>query len=174
MFCPLACSVAQLEQLERVPVIKDLVAIPVVRSLLTGVLPGLALRIFVLLLPVLLYALNRRAGAVGQADMDGHVSITIMLACNSSRHRYGNATSYRVFGFSQVCCRRTFVSHYAAWSEWTLSVADVDMVAAGCHPVLLDAGCDCVLWQLHHRIILQPVCYTGCCSTDHIRAPGHK
>ena len=34
---------------------------------------GLALRIFVQLLPVLLYALNRRAGAIGQADMDGHV-----------------------------------------------------------------------------------------------------
>jgi hypothetical protein len=55
-------------------VIGTLVSVPVVRSLLTGVLPGLALRIFVLLLPVLLYALNRRAGAVGQADMDGHVS----------------------------------------------------------------------------------------------------
>jgi hypothetical protein len=60
--------------LERFPVIGDLVRIPVVRSLLVGVLPGLALRIFVLLLPVLLYALNRRSGAVGQADMDGHVS----------------------------------------------------------------------------------------------------
>ena len=50
-----------------------------VHSLLVGVLPGLALRIFVLLLPVLLYALNRRAGAVGQADMDGHVSDVHML-----------------------------------------------------------------------------------------------
>lgn len=64
----------QLTWLEHAPVIGTLVSLPVVRSLLTGVLPGLALRIFVLLLPVLLYALNRRAGAVGQADMDGHVS----------------------------------------------------------------------------------------------------
>jgi hypothetical protein len=63
-----------LEQLERIPVINTLVNIPVVRSLLLGVLPGLALRIFVLLLPVLLYAINRRAGSVGQAEMDGHVS----------------------------------------------------------------------------------------------------
>lgn len=69
-----ASSPKQLEKLQRAPVIGTLVSLPVVHSLLVGVLPGLALRIFVLLLPVLLYALNRRAGAVGQADMDGHVS----------------------------------------------------------------------------------------------------
>lgn len=65
--------------LERFPVIGPLVQIPVVRSLLVGVLPGLALRIFVLLLPALLYALNSRAGAVGQAEMDGHVSAWVLV-----------------------------------------------------------------------------------------------
>jgi len=70
--CACLCvPVPQLGKLQRAPVIGTLVSLPVVSTLLTGVLPGLALRIFVLLLPVLLYALNRRAGAVGQADMDG-------------------------------------------------------------------------------------------------------
>lgn len=45
-----------------------------VQSLLVGVLPGLALRIFVLLLPVILYALNRRAGPRGDAELDGAVA----------------------------------------------------------------------------------------------------
>lgn len=73
-FLSASCDPLQVEQLERIAVINTLVSIPVVRSLLLGVLPGLALRIFVLLLPVLLYAFNRRAGSVGQAEMDGHVS----------------------------------------------------------------------------------------------------
>eukprot|EP00879_Flechtneria_rotunda_P010123 GHRR01010581.1.p1 GENE.GHRR01010581.1~~GHRR01010581.1.p1 ORF type:complete len:468 (+),score=154.92 GHRR01010581.1:1140-2543(+) len=70
----LAALPLQLDRLQRTPVIGTLVNLPVVRSLLLGVLPGLALRIFVLLLPVLLYAINRRAGSVGVADMDGRVA----------------------------------------------------------------------------------------------------
>lgn len=49
-------------------------SLPVVHSLLLGVLPGLALRIFVMLLPVILYGLNRRAGPVGAAQLDGWVA----------------------------------------------------------------------------------------------------
>ncbi|WIA11265.1 hypothetical protein OEZ85_011390 [Tetradesmus obliquus] len=64
----------QLERLQALPVIGKLVSLPGVRSLLLGVLPGLALRIFVLLLPVILYALNRRAGPVGAAQLDGWVA----------------------------------------------------------------------------------------------------
>jgi hypothetical protein len=64
----------QLERLQALPVIGVLVSLPGVRSLLLGVLPGLALRIFVLLLPVILYALNRRAGPVGAAQLDGWVA----------------------------------------------------------------------------------------------------
>jgi hypothetical protein len=64
----------QLERLQSLPVIGKLVSLPGVRSLLLGVLPGLALRIFVLLLPVILYALNRRAGPVGAAQLDGWVA----------------------------------------------------------------------------------------------------
>eukprot|EP00775_Hariotina_reticulata_P002150 gene2150-2468_t len=64
----------QLDRLQNVPVIGTLVRLPVVHSLLLGVLPGLALRLFVLLLPVLLYALNRRAGAVGAEELDGYVA----------------------------------------------------------------------------------------------------
>lgn len=67
-------STLQLERLQALPVIGKLVSLPGVRSLLLGVLPGLALRIFVLLLPVILYALNRRAGPVGAAQLDGWVA----------------------------------------------------------------------------------------------------
>jgi hypothetical protein len=69
-----AAFTLQLERLQSLPVIGELVSLPGVRSLLLGVLPGLALRIFVLLLPVILYALNRRAGPVGAAQLDGWVA----------------------------------------------------------------------------------------------------
>lgn len=72
---PLLCpNLLQLDRLERFPVIGVLVKLPVVQSLLVGVLPGLALRIFVMLLPVILYALDRRAGAKGDAELDGSVA----------------------------------------------------------------------------------------------------
>jgi hypothetical protein len=66
--------VLQLDRLEKTPVIKDIIAIPVVRSILLGVLPGLALRLFVLLLPILLYALNNHAGYFAISDVDFAVS----------------------------------------------------------------------------------------------------
>jgi hypothetical protein len=67
-------GILQLERLRELPVIGVLVTLPVVQSLLVGVLPGLALRIFVLLLPVILYAMNRRAGPKGDAELDGSVA----------------------------------------------------------------------------------------------------
>jgi hypothetical protein len=60
----------QLERLEGTPVIGTIVRLPVVRSILLGVLPGLALRLFVLLLPILLYALNNHAGFKASSDVD--------------------------------------------------------------------------------------------------------
>lgn len=63
----------QIDRLRGLPVISHLLDIPIVHSLLLGVLPGLALRLFILLLPLLLYPLNRAAGAVSEADVDFQV-----------------------------------------------------------------------------------------------------
>ncbi|KIZ05265.1 Uncharacterized protein RSN1 [Monoraphidium neglectum] len=64
----------QLDRLRQIPFLDKILDIPLVRSLLLGVLPGLALRLFVMLLPLLLYPLNRSAGAVSEADVDFDVS----------------------------------------------------------------------------------------------------
>ncbi|KAF8057761.1 CSC1-like protein [Scenedesmus sp. PABB004] len=65
----------QLERLQRLPVVGALARLPVVHSLLLGVLPGAALRLFVLLLPVVLYALNRRGGAPSLGTLDNAVAM---------------------------------------------------------------------------------------------------
>jgi hypothetical protein len=64
----------QLERLREVPFLDRLLDIPFVRSLLLGLLPGLALRLFVLLLPLALYPLSRAGGALSWADVDFQVS----------------------------------------------------------------------------------------------------
>jgi hypothetical protein len=56
------------------PVIAKLLEIEPVKNLIMGILPGLALRLFVVLLPVLLYPLNRAGGAISKADVDFQVS----------------------------------------------------------------------------------------------------
>ncbi len=56
--------------METLPVLSALVHIPVVRSLLAGVLPGLALRLLLLALPALLGRLVRWAGAASEAEVD--------------------------------------------------------------------------------------------------------
>jgi len=56
-----------------------LLDIPFVHSFMLGILPGLALRVFVLLLPVLLYPLNRLGGAISKADVDFEVATQYFL-----------------------------------------------------------------------------------------------
>lgn len=74
-----------------------MLAIPIVRSLLLGLLPGLALRLFVLLLPLLLYPLNRAAGAVSKADVDFSVS-----------------TQYFIFQVGVAPARQSFLAPHVA------------------------------------------------------------
>ncbi len=64
----------QLDRLRQLPYLDKILDIPLVRSLLLGLLPGLALRLFVMLLPLLLYPLNRASGAISKADVDFQVS----------------------------------------------------------------------------------------------------
>lgn len=56
--------------METLPVLSSLVRIPVVRSLLSGVLPGLALRLLLAALPALMGRLVRWAGAISEAEVD--------------------------------------------------------------------------------------------------------
>ena len=60
----------QVKRLEKWPVLKTLLRIPIVRSLVSGLLPGAVLRLFVLLLPLLLSAFVRWAGAASLSEVD--------------------------------------------------------------------------------------------------------
>ncbi|EFJ47929.1 hypothetical protein VOLCADRAFT_91422 [Volvox carteri f. nagariensis] len=60
----------QLRRLERLPVVKVIVRLSVVRSLLSGLLPGAVLRLFLMLLPALLSRLVRWAGAISLSEVD--------------------------------------------------------------------------------------------------------
>jgi hypothetical protein len=120
-------------------VIGTLVSIPVVRSLLTGVLPGLALRIFVLLLPVLLYYLNRRAGAIGQAEMDGHVSGS---AVNAGALLFPIGVAAR--SFDRVDLAKSLPASYRVLPlQMELSLCCIE---ASC--VMLSCSCSCLLLLL--------------------------
>jgi hypothetical protein len=84
---PCAPLLSQLDRLRQVPYLKTLLDLPVVHSLLLGLLPGLALRLFVLLLPLVLYPLNRMAGAVSKADVDFQVSTHYFIFQVTERRR---------------------------------------------------------------------------------------
>ncbi|KXZ43993.1 hypothetical protein GPECTOR_75g716 [Gonium pectorale] len=60
----------QIRRLSSVPVIGSLVRVQLLRSLLSGLLPGAALRLLLLLLPGLLAALVRWAGAASKGEAD--------------------------------------------------------------------------------------------------------
>lgn len=68
--CAAIQSLVNIKQLERTPVIKEIVKIPFVRSLLVGILPGLVLKIFLAILPMLLAIMNRFAGMVSISQID--------------------------------------------------------------------------------------------------------
>lgn len=53
----------------QVPAIKWIMSVSFIRSLITGILPGLALKIFIALLPAILTALNMRAGWVSVGEV---------------------------------------------------------------------------------------------------------
>ncbi|GBF92769.1 hypothetical protein Rsub_05388 [Raphidocelis subcapitata] len=67
-------GVLQLDRLRELPFLATLLDLPVVHSLLLGLLPGLALRLWLLLLPAALYPLSRAGGALSWADVDFQVS----------------------------------------------------------------------------------------------------
>ena len=60
----------QIRRLEKLPVFRALVRVPIVRSLLAGLLPGVVLRLLLLLLPAALGRLVRWAGAPSRSQVD--------------------------------------------------------------------------------------------------------
>ncbi|MEW5303944.1 MAG: hypothetical protein WDW36_006589 [Sanguina aurantia] len=78
----------QLRRLDTVTWLRPILAFQVVRSLLGGLLPGLALRILIAIMPFLLRLMVQRSGAVSKGDVDGQVTtlyfmfqvVTIFLA----------------------------------------------------------------------------------------------
>ncbi|MEW5319517.1 MAG: hypothetical protein WDW38_010662 [Sanguina aurantia] len=78
----------QLRRLDTVTWLRPILAFQVVRSLLGGLLPGLALRILIAIMPFLLRLMVQRSGAVSKGNVDGQVTtlyfmfqvVTIFLA----------------------------------------------------------------------------------------------
>lgn len=67
-------ALIEIDQLEKVAIIKDIVDITIVRSILTAILPGLVLKIFLALLPALLQFMNKLQGMVSESQIDFGVS----------------------------------------------------------------------------------------------------
>ncbi|GMH37685.1 hypothetical protein BSKO_05558 [Bryopsis sp. KO-2023] len=67
-------ALIEIDTLDETPVIKDIVGVPFVRAILTALLPGLALKIFLAILPMILAWMNKLEGLVSKSEIDFRVS----------------------------------------------------------------------------------------------------
>ena len=67
---PQCTYLLQVNKLEHVPVIRNIINLPVINGLLTSFLPSLILRIFLALLPTLLIFMNKVQGMVSTSSIE--------------------------------------------------------------------------------------------------------
>ena len=82
----------QVNKLEHVPVIRNIINLPVINGLLTSFLPSLILRIFLALLPTLLTFMNKVQGMVSTSSIEfgvvsGAVSVPHLFLAGLFRQR---------------------------------------------------------------------------------------